>query len=645
MSTGGGTVDTNSNNDTIAGVISGSTGLTKIGAGTLTLSGTDPSYSGTTSVNAGTLEVDGSITNSAVTINNAAILSGSGTTGAVTFGASSTSQIVPSSPNLTVSSVTFGSGNAFNPMVGNAGSDNELIVSGAASLAGTLSVPSSIAVTTLPAPGSTITLIHAGTRSSTFTAAQGTVYTFTDGRGASITATLNYTSTTVELDVGTSQTITLPAGNYTLSTDGSGNLQLYNGTSTSTWAIGNLTTVTLDGTGASAAVNLSVDFIHSFGTITSINFTGPSGQNNDMAVKGDGSDAARYVPIGGNGTVTVTEGLNSVAVGFMNLKPMDISGMTSVTVTVPAASTSGITVLDGLDFGTGTHDAVVVRPGNFNPGPGDFEQVALWNDTSVTVDSTAVTGSDPVTVNSLDGSTGYAKITNFTINTPTTAGNTVTFAASSVVNVPGTFSVSARSISESTSGNITAGTLDLTALTSINTPSVASTTINASSTQASGSGGTVSITNATATVATVSLSSNTGAITFTQSTSDVMVLSANAGTAHTVSITSTVRAILDGGGSPDITASSLTLTAATAIGSSLTALTTSGSNAWREDGPAALEPVVRAFVASHPADAWGHRTLAVVLAVQRRTDEAYAELERAYARWRADRPLGGNIRV
>jgi autotransporter-associated beta strand protein len=48
-------LDTNGNNATLAGAIGGAGGLTKVGAGTMTLSGAS-TYLGGTTVNAGTLQ-------------------------------------------------------------------------------------------------------------------------------------------------------------------------------------------------------------------------------------------------------------------------------------------------------------------------------------------------------------------------------------------------------------------------------------------------------------------------------------------------------------------------------------------------------------------------------------------------------------
>jgi Passenger-associated-transport-repeat len=83
---GGATFDTNNNNATVAGVISdtlGSNTLTKIGAGTLTLSANNL-YNGATFIDAGTLAVTGSIGNSATTVNMGGTLLGTGMVGTTT---------------------------------------------------------------------------------------------------------------------------------------------------------------------------------------------------------------------------------------------------------------------------------------------------------------------------------------------------------------------------------------------------------------------------------------------------------------------------------------------------------------------------------------------------------------------------------
>jgi len=73
----GGTVDTDGNNATLAGAISGTGGLTKTGTGSLTLTGTN-TYSGNTMVNGGVLSLSGGAAigdDSAVTVASGATLS------------------------------------------------------------------------------------------------------------------------------------------------------------------------------------------------------------------------------------------------------------------------------------------------------------------------------------------------------------------------------------------------------------------------------------------------------------------------------------------------------------------------------------------------------------------------------------------
>jgi len=108
---GSGTLTAGNTSTTVfSGVISGTGGLVKIGAGTQTFSGTN-TFSGTTSVNVGSLQVNGNSASSPVVIASAATLSGVGTVGAVTVNTGGTNAPGAAGPGtLTSGSQTWASG-------------------------------------------------------------------------------------------------------------------------------------------------------------------------------------------------------------------------------------------------------------------------------------------------------------------------------------------------------------------------------------------------------------------------------------------------------------------------------------------------------------------------------------------------------
>ncbi|HEY4171303.1 MAG TPA: autotransporter domain-containing protein, partial [Reyranella sp.] len=137
------TVDTGSNTMTLSGPIGGRGALLKTGDGTLILSGTS-NYEGTTIIGLGTLVVNGSITGS-VAVTGLTTLSGSGTIGG-SVSVAGAGAVATIAPGNSIGTLTIGGGysqdatSTYQVEVNNSGLSDKLVITGAATLAGTLAV-------------------------------------------------------------------------------------------------------------------------------------------------------------------------------------------------------------------------------------------------------------------------------------------------------------------------------------------------------------------------------------------------------------------------------------------------------------------------------------------------------------------------
>lgn len=199
----GGIFDTNGNNVTLAAALSGAGGIAKAGLGTLTLAPTE-TYTGPTVVTGGILLVTGSIASSSIAIvASGGTLAGNGTIPSLVVLSGGTVQPSPvgGTRSLTVAgTATFENGATYVADVTAAGSDR-LVVSGSASLAGTLT----LAPTGGFGLGQQFTILSAQSSSGTFSTITTTGTFGAIANGAALVPVVSYGAgdVVITLDAGT----------------------------------------------------------------------------------------------------------------------------------------------------------------------------------------------------------------------------------------------------------------------------------------------------------------------------------------------------------------------------------------------------------------------------------------------------------
>ena len=343
---GAGAVSFGNNNqsNSYAGALSGAAGFTKIGTGTQTLTGAN-TFSGPTTVSAGTLVLSGtgSISNSqtltvaaGATLNVAAVTGGfaigSGQTlkgaGTVTGAVTSNGQVSPGASGtgtLTLSNnYTQNSGGTLNFAPHTATATPALIVTGTATLAGTLNV--SLANGYVPTLNDTLVILQAGTLSGSFSTTQ--LPALSSGLDWNVITT----STTISLKViGVASALSVAPGSYNF-----GGV-LTGSTAQTTFVVTNTGTLTLNGTAA----------------VTGTPFSIISGASYSLAPGTSGNVVVQFAP---TAVAHFTDGLAFTSNGGNATQALSGDGIIPAALAVTPASAS----FGGILHGTSAQTTFVV---------------------------------------------------------------------------------------------------------------------------------------------------------------------------------------------------------------------------------------------------------------------------------------------
>ena len=190
--------------------------------------------------------------------------------------------------------------------------------------------------------------------------------------------------------------------------------------------------------------SLTIDL--SGGMLPDITFDGGAGGNDTLTVIGNGSTNAKYSPASSStasnkqGTVQIA-GSGTTNISFSNLEPVNITGMSTASLTsvslTPLVAGNSFTIANGTQSGNAGQAAIVVS-GTTNNGATSIETVHFYNNTTVQIDTSSIASStDTFTISGANGTA--AGITNLTFSTGSEAGDSI--AINGAVTVGGTLSL------------------------------------------------------------------------------------------------------------------------------------------------------------------------------------------------------------
>lgn len=488
------TFDTNGNNDTWGGAITGSGGsLTKISTGTLTLTGTDP-YSGGTTINGGTLALSGTgslNTLAPVTVNSGATFSISGSSGNVTIGDFSGSGNTSLGANtLTVGTVDS---TTYSGIISGVGGGLDKQGSGTLTLTGvnTYTGPTDVIAGEL-----VVSNAATGSFSSPYTISSGAHLDFEQAA-----------TTTETYSGGMSGN-----GNFTINQNGGSGTVVLTGPMSFTG-----TTTLFAGVLEGAPTTLPPTITENSGTVVDFELASGSGTYSGNI---SGAGAVVVNSVGGNIGTVIFSGTNSYTGGTI----VDAGTLQGTTNSLQGAilAVSGSTIDFEQTSGTGTYTGVISGAGavSINSVGGDTGTVVFTGLNSYTGGTSIHHGTLMGTVNSLQGNIAVSSGANAdfeqTSGTGTYSG-VISGAGSLVVNSVGGNAgrlvlTGANTYSGGTTvdGGILQGTI-----TSLQGNILVNTAANVDFEQASGTGTYIGVISGNGGVAINSFAGDTGKIVFT----------------------------------------------------------------------------------------------------------------------------------